>query len=319
MTRLFWLALAALPAWSHVMSMSSGDLTIEGTRGRFELRMPLYEIVHVPQPERTLLEHIRFSSRGRPARLVTRNCHADVAQDRYLCTAEYEFAEPVENLDAECTFAAITVPNHVHMLRATMGDKHDQGFFDRGFTRATLRFHPPTAVDTAIAESGAGFLRALAGPVQILFLAALALAARSRRELGLLLGMFLLGQVVAVLMVPASNWQPAARFVEAAAALTVAYLAVEILLLPQAGNRWLVAGALGVFHGLYFVLFLQTSGYRPGWVLAGAALAEGAVTVLLALLFSRIERVARALRPVQVAASALLVFGMVWFAMRLKG
>jgi hypothetical protein len=319
MTRLFWLAFAALPAWSHVMSMSSGDLTIEGTRGRFELRMPLYEIVHVPQPERTLLEHIRFSSGGRPARLVARNCHADVAEDRYLCTAEYEFAEPVDNLEVECTFASITVPNHVHMLRATMGDKHDQGFFDRGLTRATLRFHPPTAVETAITEAGAGFLRALAGPVQILFLAALALAARSRKELRSLVGMFLLGQVAAALMVPASHWQPAARFVEAAAALTVAYLAVEILLLPQAGNRWLVAGALGVFHGLYFVLFLQTSGYQAGWVLAGAAVADAAVTVLLALLFSRIERVARALRPVQVAASALLVFGVVWFAMRLKG
>ena len=105
---------------------------------------------------------------------------------------------------------------------------------------------------------------------------------------------------------------------EAAAALTVAYLAVEILLLPQAGARWLVAGVLGAFHGLYFHLFLQNTGYRPGLVLAGAALAELAAVALLALVFSQVGRIARGLRPVQVSASALLVFGMVWFMLRLR-
>ena len=69
-------------------------------------------------------------------------------------------------------------------------------------------------------------------------------------------------------------WQPAPRFVEAATALAVAYLAVEILLLPQAGARWLVAGVLGALHGLYFHLFVQTTGYSPALVLLGAALAE---------------------------------------------
>ena len=130
--------------------------------------------------------------------------------------------------------------------------------------------------------------------------------------------MFLAGQAAAVLLVPLTGWQPAPRFVEAAAALTVAYLAVEILLLPQAGARWLVAGVLGAFHGLYFHLFLQNSGYRPGFVLAGAALAELAAVSILALIFSQVGRIARGLRPLQVSASALLVFGMVWFMLRLR-
>ena len=311
--------LFACPVFAHVVSMSSSEMTLEGTRGRYELRMPLYEVAHVPQPENALLENIRFSSGGREARLVSKSCRAEADRDTYACTAEYEFAAPVETLDVECTFPAITVPNHMHMLRAKLGEKSDQGFFDRSFPRATLRFRPPTAVETAVTQSGAGFMTALGGPAQILFLAALALAARSRRELAALAGMFLLGQAAAVLIVPSTTWQPAARFVEAAAALTVAYLAIEILLLPKAGARWLVAGVLGAFHGLYFHLFLQTSGYSPGWVLAGAALGEVAVAGLLALIFSRVARVAQALRPVQVSASALLLFGMVWFFLRLRG
>jgi hypothetical protein len=302
--------------------MSSGDLTVEGARARYELRMPLYEIAHVQNPERTLLNHIVFSSAGRAAKLVAKDCRADSPRDVYLCSADYEFAAPVESIDVECSFYAITVPNHVHLLRAQIGDtphgKHDEGIFDSTFTHTTLRFRPPTPAEIVMMQSGAGFVRALAGIVQVLFLAALVLAARGTRELVALAAMFLAGQAACVLIMPYTAWQPAPRFVEAAAALTVAYLAVEILLLPQAGARWLVAAVLGGFHGLYFHLFVQTTGYGAGLVLAGAAVAEVLAVVVLALVFSRVGRVAKAMRPVQVAASGLLVFGLVWFAMRLR-
>ena len=298
--RAAWLTLAlAASAFAHVVSMSSGDLTVNGSRAHYELRMPLYEITHVINPERTLLEHIKFTG----ARMTSHECHSDIAHDAYLCTADYEFPAPVDRIDAECTFPSITVPNHVHLLRAEMRGKHDQAVFDLGFTRATLRFRPPTRTEVAITQSGAGFLRALGGPVQILFLAALVLAARSRRELLTLTGMFLLGQIVSL----AIGWQPAARFVEAAAALTIAYLAVEILLLPKAGSRWLIAGILGGFHGLYFVLFVQNTQYSPVLVLAGAAAAE---VLVLALLFA-ISRPVR--RWERLMAAALLLFGLVWF------
>jgi hypothetical protein len=39
---------------------------------------------------------------------------------------------------------------------------------------------------------------------------------------------------------------------------------------------------------------------------------------VLWLAFSRISRIARALRPVQVSACALLAFGMIWFFLRLR-
>ena len=313
-----WLALAASPGWAHMMSMSSGDLTVDGARAHYELRMPLYEMAHVADPAHGLLDHVRFSSAGREAKRVAQSCRTDQAGGVYLCTADYDFGAPVERVDVECTMHAVTVPNHVHLLRAEMPGKRDQAVFDLSFTHATLRFRPPTPLETAATESGAGFVRALGGPVQLLFLAALVLAARGRRELLALAAMFLVGQLVSVLAMPNTGWQPAARFVEAAAALTVAYLAVEILLLPKAGARWLVAGVLGGFHGLYFHLFLQTTGYRPAFVLAGAAAAEIIAIAILALVFSRVKRVARALHPVQVSASALLVFGMVWFVLRLR-
>ena len=162
------------------MSMSSGDLTIDGARAHYELRMPLYEVAHVPHPERTLLQHIRFAGARMAAQRVPRRCGRAT---RTSARADYQFAAPVDRLDVECTFTAVTVPNHVHLLRASLGEKRDQAIFDLGFTRATLRFRPPTAAEIAVTQAGAGFVRALGGAVQLLFLAALALAARSRREL----------------------------------------------------------------------------------------------------------------------------------------
>jgi hypothetical protein len=251
--------------------------------------------------------------------MVRSECRSDASRDSYICAADYEFAAPVERLDVECTFTAVTVPNHVHLLRASLGEKRDQAIFDIGFSSTTLRFRPPTATEIAVTQAAAGFVRALGGTVQVLFLAALVLAARSRRELLAIAAAFLMGQAVSVLTMAHVAWQPAPRFVEAATALAVAYLAVEILMLPQAGARWLVAGVLGALHGLYFHLFVQTTQYSPALVLAGAALAEVSAVALLALVFSRVGRMARALRPVQVAASALLVFGMAWFVLRLRG
>src|SRR5581483_1050579 len=280
---------------------------------------PLYEIAHVKDPERSLFEHIRFASGGSDGRLTNRSCREDAAEASFHCTADYQFAGPVDKLDVECTFYSVTVPNHVHLLRAENAGKRDQAFFDYSFAKATLRFVPPSPAEVAFTQAGAGAKSAISGLVQILFLASLVLAARSRRELLSLGGMFLAGQIAGTVLVPLTSWQPAPRFVEAATALTIAYLAVEILMLPQAGSRWLVAGVLGIFHGLYFELLIRNTGYSAVWVLAGAALMEVALMALFALAFARIGRVAAALRPVQVSASLLLVFGMVWFCIRLAG
>jgi hypothetical protein len=300
------------------MSMSSGDLTVEGARAHYELRMPLYEVAHIKDPDRSIFENIHFSSGLREARLVAKNCSTDTAGDSYLCTADYEFSAPPDWIDVTCTYHSITVPNHVHLLRAAMGGKLDQAVFDYSFSRAVLRFRPPTPMEIAVTETGAGFIRAWGGIVQVLFLAALVLAGRGVKELLVLVAMFLAGQIASVLLMPHVNWQPAPRFVEAAAALAVAYLAIEILLLPQAGARWLIALVLGAFHGLYFHLFIQSTNFHAGWVLTGAALAELIAIAVLWLAFSRISRIARALRPVQVSACALLAFGMIWFFLRLR-
>ena len=304
-------------AQAHVISMSNGEVTVRGDHLDFVLSVPMYEKQpHTPHPDRDLLGLVRFSSRGESARLIQKSCHEDAGN--YICAAEYSFSRPVDRLDVDCTLYQVTVPNHVHLLRAENAGKHDQAIFDYSFTQATLRFHPPTAFEIAVQQGFEGMLRAVAGPVQLLFLAALVLAARGRRELLLLAVMFLAGEIATALIAGVLRWQPPVRFVEAAMALSIAYLSVEILFLPEAGMRWLIAGILGGFHGLSLYLVLAASGFHPAYVLGGAAISELAVIAALGLMLWSLRRRWVITRLAQVSASLLLAFGMAWFFLRMR-
>jgi hypothetical protein len=218
----------------------------------------------------------------------------------------------------DCTLASVTVPNHVHLLRAYRGDKSDQAVFDLSYTQAELRFRPPTAFETATREISAGFMRAAGGLAPLLFLVSLVLAARSRRELVALTAAFLAAEAVACTIAPRVTLALSPRFIEAAAALTIAYLAFEIILLPQSSMRWLVVAVLGLFHGAYFAAFLTESGYHVATFLTGVGLCELLLIALFAFLLDRLLRLSFLRRAVPVAASLLLAVGVAWFFLRLR-
>ncbi len=315
--RLGLLLLLPASACAHMVSMSTGELRIEGDRARYELRMPSYEAAHVSNPSQVLLDHIRFRAAGVEARLVEKKCQD--GKDTYVCTATYQFAAPVERLDVECTFASITVPNHVHLLRAYREDKVDQAVFDLSFTTAEIRFRPAAAWEVFVHESGSGFLRAVGGLAPLLFLVGVALAARGGREFAMMGVAFLVGETVACALLPRLPIFLSPRFIEAAAALTIAYLAFEIILLPKSNQRWLVVGLLGIFHGAYFSLFLTSSGYGLWGFLSGVALGEAIVLAALFLALRWTLRRVRFAQAVPIMAIVLLTVGVAWFGLRVYG
>jgi hypothetical protein len=304
-------ALACVPAAAHVVSMSTGDATLSGAKLDYVLRMPLYEVAHVADAQRSLAQSMRFFGGGDEARLVSQSCREE--DGNFVCRWMYLFPRDIDEFRVQCNFASITVPNHVHLLRATNGSRSDQAAFDASFTTADLRFRDPGAAEIFARQAGAGFWRALAGPAQILFLVALLLAARGWRDLGGVFGMFAAGQVAAAVLMLMHPLALSPRFIEAAAALTIAYLAVELLLIPNAGGRWIVTGLLGTFHGIYFAMLVSAGGYRPTLFLAGALAAEAMIAAILWLPVRRLNT-----GLVRTALSSILLFvGLGWFVMRL--
>jgi hypothetical protein len=273
---------------AHVVSMSSGELTVDGRNAVFVLRMPVYELQHVTNPQSELLDHVRFAN----ARLVSSTCTQD--QDAYVCTAQYEFGKPIPDaVQIECTLFQVTVPNHVHLLHAVQGPNADQVVFDQTFTQAEARFHPPSRAELIARGVAGGIGRLMTSLAAMLFLAALVLAARNAGEAALFIALFLAGEWIALPLAPRIPLAFSPAFLESTVALTSAYLAVEILLLPESGARWMAVPVLGVVHGLNFAAF-------PAAYLAGASFAQAALVAVAAA-------GAVKLPPVWRRAAALLV------------
>ena len=299
------------------MSMSNGELRLDDASATLEVRIPLYEVAGLEDPQQSVLGAFRllYQEMEVPAQdPACRDADAD-----YVCTARFAFPEPPDAVDVECRLPETTVPNHVHVLRAVRGDYAEQKVFDFTTNQAEIRFRPPSAWDLLRSEAWAGATRVLIGPAQLLFLLALAIAARSRSELAGTGAAFLAAQAVIAAVAASQGWRPPPRFVEAAGALTIAYLAVELLLLPAAGARWLVAGGMGAFHGLYFGVFLLQSKMAAWRVLAGAGAAEAVVLAVLGALAFRLKLDFGERLLTRVSAGVLLAIGLGWFVWRITG
>ncbi len=307
------LLLCGSVASAHVISMSSGEAVITGNRLAYTLRMPDYEIANLHHPEQALLDRIAFTSGSDKGSRTSQECHHDPASVNVVCTAAYEFTSPVRNLGVDCSFYEVTVANHIHILRAERDGKSDRAILDSGFRSTTLTFRPPTAAEKVIEQLIAGVVRTVTNWSELLLLAALAIASRTRRELIVLSLVFVAADAAATFLLPRLSAQPTPRFTEEAAALALAYLAFEIFFFPNSRGRSLFAILFGAFAGLYLATFITESRYPAQFVLTGSAV----TVLLLAVLFGAISAGLSKLHAKRFAAAALFVSGCTWFALRL--
>ncbi len=276
--------------------MSSGELHVDGRTATYELRIPMYELTHVTHPETALLDQLKFEG----ARRISSKCQE--RDGTYICRADYEFDQPVpDKIEVECTLFQVTVPNHVHLLYAVQGPNSDQQVFDQSFRQAEVRFHPPSRAELIAKSAAAGIGRLFKSVSGLLFLTVLVVAARNTREMGILTIAFLTGEWLAR---PLSSRIPMSfspEFLEAVLALTVAYLAAEIVFLPDSQARWAVVPILGIAHGLPFAAF-------PSSYLTAASITQAILLFVFWLVVRKLPASWR--RP---AAGILLAGGIGWF------
>ena len=301
------------PGTAHVLSVSHGNLQLEGSDVRYELRMPLAEAPVEEDQRKSLLDAFALRANGEAGERVEGACREEGSQQLYICNATYRFPEPPEKITVRCNYPSVTVPHHVHIVSSGKGDVARRTVFDIVSREAEIRFTAPTPWEVFTSQILAGVRRAMTSPELLLFLAILVLAGRTRRELGGCVGAFLLAQIAVALLGRLFGWTPPARFIEAAAALTVAYVAAEVLFLPEARKRWLVCAGMGCFHGLFLSAFLASTRMQPAYFVPGAL---GCEVFLLALLGALRLRFVRR-REEQLLSLLLLVSGLGWFGLRL--
>jgi hypothetical protein len=310
--QLFAVALAA-----HSMSMSNSELSLEGQEAVLSIAIPSYEVQQLNDAEAAVLNAFTLSADGVEVPRVQGECAPNEAEESLECTARYLLPEEAAAIEVQCDLADTIIANHVHVLRAVSPDGAEQQVFDYSSRTHRFRFRPLGLLERWSIETRAGAIRILRGPAQLLFLFALVVAARSRRELLGMSAAFLATLAVTASVLSLFDWQSPPGFLDAAGALTIAYLAVETLTLPDAGGRWLVAGGMGAFHGLYFGLFLQQAPMLATAVLLGVILASAVVIALLYAIFARLVTTLGEGRVRTTSAIILCIIGIGWFSIGL--
>ena len=304
--------LSALPLSAHMVSMSSGTLRVDGTKLTYEARIPLYEIPNIPRFDKLLFDEVHFKGRGGEAHLDKSSCAADKSEGFYRCDATFTLAQPEDELEAYVGWHRVIAQNHTHVLSAFRGDVSAHAVLQSSTPSGKLRFRPLTFVEQLTEGAWAGAQWLATTPVILLLLIAIVLASRAWKEFRLLAACFVAGQALPLI---ASSFVPVLnpRFLELAAALAVAYLAVEILFLPQAGTRWLVVVVVGLFPGLALSSMVRQTELSGVSVWLGTQLMEAIVAVLCAYFWLRFGT-GRSLD--RIAGCVLLVLGAGWFAYR---
>lgn len=309
----FVLQLAAAALLAHSMSMSNGDLRLDGNEAVLTVDLPAYEVQQLDDPEAAVIGAFAVRVEGSALTRLQAECAPDNDEARYVCTVRYELPEETAVLEVQCDLADAVVANHVHVLRAVSPGGAEQRVFDYASRTHRFRFETMGFLERWSSEAWAGAVRIFLGPAQVLFLLALVVAARGREELLTMGAAFLATLAVAAAVVSVIAWQPPPGFLDAAGALTIAYLAVETLTLPDAGGRWLVAGGMGAFHGLYFGVFLQQAPMLTMAVLLGVFLASILLLSLAYSVFTRLDRVFNAGVLRKISAVFLGFVGIGWF------
>jgi hydrogenase/urease accessory protein HupE len=158
----------------------------------------------------------------------------------------------------------------------------------------------------------------------ILFLLGLLLAGRGFKNLVAIVTSFTLAHSLTLALATLELLQPPSRAVEAAIALSVAYVGAENLLVKEVRHRWRITFAFGLVHGFGFASLLREMQLpRSGLALSlftfnlGVEIGQVAIVALIWPMLLALDRTPHRVLITRVFSAVILGFGLYWLAQRL--
>jgi hypothetical protein len=346
-------AAASSTAHAHTSSITYVDLAVAARTVRVTLQISnrdLYEAIGVDKDravQRAEVERARAALLDYvAARVHIRNGEADCPPgERALSFADKSdgfFA--VTRVDYVCkrTAADVTVeydlffdldPMHQGLARIELPGQPEGQHVFRGAAR-TLRLDRPVSLFDHLRDYCLlGMEHIFTGYDHLAFLFGLLLVATAR---GLRGGSrYILGVVTAftvahsvTLIAAGLGWvRLPSRFVESAIALSIAYVAIENLVVREPKRRWLLTFCFGLVHGFGFAsvlaeIGLPPSGVIPSLVSFNVGVEIGQLTVVLAvapILLWLVPRYQQSARVRTIGSIVLFVLASYWFFERVLG
>ena len=265
------------PAAAHPFSQSSSVLVVNGREIRATLTVDLLGHHAMPDLDRnrdgriSLVEldgtidrvygavasHLVVRGPDEPVE-TTIERYEPADDTRVRLVVVYRFAREVTTVDVTSTLAAITQPNHRHLLSVTSGSAIHEAVLDVGRPQATF--------DAAAESSYFGTLRTFlwlgvehifTGYDHLAFLLGLLIATESFRSLVKIVTSFTVAHSITLGLATFDAVVLPGRLTESLIALSIVYVAAENLLRAQVVERYRLTFVFGLVHGFGFSTILR--------------------------------------------------------------
>ena len=210
--------------------------------------------------------------------------------------------------------------DHRTIAEIVRGVRHDEFVFQHGNTFEAANDGWWQTANTFLVL---GVEHILTGYDHLLFLLALLVAGRGVRQLIAIVTSFTVAHSLTLAIATFGLLQPPPRLIEAAIALSIAYVGVENLLVSDVRGRWRLTFVFGLVHGFGFANVLREM-ELPRAALAsslftfnaGVELGQLGVLLIAWPVLRAIQQSAYAVNVTRAVSVVVIVFGAVWFVQR---
>lgn len=237
--------------------------------------------------------------------------------------ARYAAPEPVERFEISVGALTELYPLHRNLAEVVIGGATEQYVFQHG-NRWVGQVRSPGWWQAAREFTRLGVEHIFTGYDHLVFLLGLLLVGRGLRDLFAIVTAFTVAHSITLALAALGIVHPTVWVVEAAIALSVAYVGLENLVARTFRHRWLIAFFFGLVHGFGFAAMLQDA--RPTGEIsllalltfnAGVELGQLAVVTLAWPLLWTLRRSRYRATVVRVTSVLIAGCGVFWFVERI--
>ncbi|HET6629662.1 MAG TPA: HupE/UreJ family protein [Woeseiaceae bacterium] len=340
------IVMLALTAWSHPLSVSYSRFEVDGQVLEAVYRLPMDDIDLLLQLDADLdgmvsprelgsardrlgtyiRQHASIEANGfvlQPElqRIATWLDRADFAYVSIV--ARYVAPERIERLEIAVGVLTDLYPDHRNLAEVFVGGELEEYVFQHG-NRWVGEVGNTGWWQTAREFTRLGVEHIFTGYDHLMFLLGLLLVGRGLRDLFTIVSAFTVAHSVTLALAALGIVHPAIRVVEAAIALSIAYVGLENLVVRTFRHRWMIAGAFGLVHGFGFAAVLQET--RPSGAIsllalftfnAGVEIGQLAIVALAWPLLAAVRSSDYRETIVRAASLLIVACGAFWFVERI--
>jgi hypothetical protein len=196
--------------------------------------------------------HYRLTADETAPESVVLERYGLAGQDTLRLDLQFTFAAPVTALAIDSTLHQLTQPDHRHLVHAVIAGTSHEAVLDGGVTHAVFQAGPSARTDAARRFVLLGMEHIVTGYDHLAFLVVLLVGAASLMDVVKIVTAFTVAHSITLALATFGVVSLPPVLIESLIAFSIAWVAVENLLLDHAGGRWRITFVFGLVHGFGF-------------------------------------------------------------------